>query len=701
VSTSAINTTSNAGTSGARFSRLLPLLFGGTILSSACLLFLVQPLISKMILPWFGGSAAVWVTAMLFFQVCLLLGYLYAHFLTELLTPRMQVIVHLTLLVLSLALLPIYPSRHWLPQPGEDPTAAVFAVLGTCVGLPYTLLSATSPLIQKWFARRVAGSLPYRYFALSNAGSLLALFAFPAFVEPRFSSHQQSHLWSAAFFGFAVLCGVSAILQLRITPEGNGEIVRQSRAGFSSLLFWTALSACASALLLIVTNLLTQNIAPMPLLWVVPLGIYLLTFILCFESGIWYRRWFFLPLALPSFAYIASTTRTVEDNELVKIGPLLLASLFVTCMSCHGELARLKPEARQLTAFYLAIATGGAMGGLAIALLAPRFFNTNYEYPIVLSVTAFVLLIMAWRERRTWIHPRAHLAIWLAAAALCLLLSGFAVQQFGVNLLEAKLLVRNFYGTLRVDEFQDDLHRQVRQLNHGTITHGNQFLDARMRHVPTTYYGRESGIGLTWRVLEQAGPINMGVIGLGTGTLAAYGRAGDRVQFYDINPLVIDIARNRFFYLSESAAHIGVSLGDARLTMERQSPQRFDILVIDAFSGDAIPVHLLTEEAFRLYWKHLKPDGVLAVHVSNRYLSLAPIVKAAADRFGYEARVVNNEDDDSLGVFQSEYVLVSRRANFFSNPLLVGEAMPVKVPSGTHLWTDDYSNIWQAIHFKG
>jgi SAM-dependent methyltransferase len=675
------------------------LLFGCTILLSACLLFLVQPLISKMILPWFGGSAAVWVTAMLFFQICLLAGYLYAHFLSILVRPRKQVIVHVGLLVLSLAVLPIYPSRHWLPKAGDDPTLAVFMVLGSCIGLPYTLLSSTSPLIQKWFALRTENALPYRYFALSNAGSLVALFAFPFYVEPRFNSHQQSYLWSAAFVLFAIICGVSALPQLRDSAAASAP--ERTRASVSSLAMWTALAGCASALLLIVTNLLTQNIAPMPLLWVVPLGIYLLTFILCFEGTIWYRRWFFLTLVLPALAYIAATTRLVEENELARIVPLLLLSLFVACMGCHGELARLKPEAGQLTTFYLAIATGGALGGLAIALLAPRVFHANYEYPIVLTVAAVVLLTAVWRERKSWIYPRLHLALWLAAAAACLILSLYAAQQIQINQVESRFLARNFYGALRVDEFEDETHRRVRQLSHGTITHGNEFLDVRMRHVPTTYYGRESGAGLTWRVLEQNGPINMGVIGLGTGTLAAYGRAGDRLLFYDINPLVIDIARTQFSYLSESAANIEISLGDARLTLEKQAPQLFDILVVDAFSGDAIPVHLLTAEAFRLYARHLKQDGVLVVHVSNRYLNLAPVVKAAADDLGWEARLVNNPDDDSLGVFQSDYVLVSNRAEFFSNPLLDKQARPIKVPTGMRLWTDDYSNIWQALHFGG
>jgi SAM-dependent methyltransferase len=673
------------------------MLFGGTILTSACLLFLVQPLISKMILPRFGGSAAVWVTAMLFFQTCLLLGYLYAHFLTRYLSSKNQVVVHVTLLVASLTLLPIYPSAHWLPKPGEDPTLMVFAVLGTCVGLPYTLLSATSPLIQKWFSQHGDNSLPYRYFALSNAGSMLALFAYPLLVEPRFTGHQQSYLWSGGFVLFAGVCIVSALFQLR------GATLAERTVGapvkWPMLILWTALAMFASAMLLIITNLLTQNIAPMPLLWVVPLGVYLLTFILCFDSAIWYRRWFFLPLVLPALAYVATTTKLVEDNELIKVIPLMLAAFFVVCMACHGELARLKPEPQQLTTYYLAIATGGALGGVAIAVLAPRLFNATYEYPVVLSVLPVVLLIAVWRERKAWGHPRVHLAIWLAAAAASVVLSIYAVQQFKANKPDAQYLVRNFYGALRIDEFKDDDNRAIRQLNHGTITHGTEFLHPSMRHVPTTYYGWESGAGLSWRVLQKAGPVSMGVIGLGTGTLAAYGRAGDRLEFYDINPLVVDIARNRFFYIADSPAHIDISLGDARLTMEQQPSQRFDMLVVDAFSGDAIPVHLLTAEAFKIYWKHLKPDGVLAVHVSNRYLKLVPVVKAAADNLGYEARLVNNPDDDSLGVFQSDYVLVSNRAGFFSDPLLDKQAMPIGATAGMRLWTDDYSNIWAAVHF--
>ena len=683
----------------------MPLLFGGTIFTSACLLFLVQPLVSKMILPWFGGSAAVWVTAMLFFQTCLLLGYLYAHFLTLHAGLKLQVILHSTLLLASLAVLPLAPSVRWLPKPGDDPTFGVFVVLGTCVGLPYTLLSATSPLIQKWFSLRNRNALPYRYFALSNAGSLLALFAFPLVVEPRLTSHQQSYLWSSGFLLFALLCVLSGFLQLVLRPIPLSSATDlphfeglAGRVTLGLMALWTALATCASALLLIVTNLLTQNIAPMPLLWVVPLGIYLLTFILCFDGTLWYRRWFFLSLVLPALAYIGHTTKVVEDEKIFQVIPLLLACFFVSCMACHGELSRLKPAPARLTTFYLAISVGGALGGLAIALLAPHFFNANYEYPIVLAVTAVVLLFPIWRERQFWHFPRVALGLWLAAAASCVVLSVYVAQQLRSNLVEASFMARNFYGPLRIDQFDDDGNRSMRRLSHGTITHGMQFLDSRLRHIPTTYYGRESGIGLTWRILEKAGPINMGVIGLGTGTLAAYGRGGDIIHFYDINPLVIDIAKTRFSYLADSAAHVDISLGDARLSLEREPVQRLDILVVDAFSGDAIPVHLLTEEAFRIYWQHLKPDGVLAVHVSNLYLNLAPVVEAAAQGSGHQARIVTNQDNDNYGVFQSDYVLVTNRPNFFDDPLLKTQVRTISLPSGTRRWTDDYSNLWQALH---
>jgi hypothetical protein len=679
-----------------------PLLFGITILASACLLFLVQPLSSKLILPWFGGSAAVWITCLLFFQTGLLLGYLYAHALTRYIRPRYQAVVHAALLLLSMAALPILPNPLWQPKPGEDPTWRVFGVLATSVGLPYLLLSSTSPLLQSWYAKRKLGALPYRYFALSNAGSLLALLAYPVLVEPYLSGHRQAFLWSAAFAVFALLCIATAATTTRSLPAGllDAGTSPVSKLPATTIFFWVSLPACASALLLTVTNLLTQNIAPMPLLWVLALSIYLSTFILCFESDRWYKRMLFIPLVLPALWFLASSSGTIDSDKIKVTVPLIGLALFVCCMACHGELVRLKPGAEDLTAFYLCLSAGGALGGLFVALFAPHVFPAMYEDPISYVSCALLLLLVFWYERPQWRRPHLALSLWLGAAAAAIFFGGYASQQTWREIRGANLLARNFYGALRVMDFSDG-KRRVRELSHGTITHGLQILDPRLRHLPTSYYGRDSGVGLTWRVLESQGPLRMGVVGLGAGTLAAYGRVGDTLRFYDINPLVPGIAKTKFTFLADCPAHIDIVMGDARLSMAQEPVQRFDILVIDAFSGDAIPVHLLTREAFRIYWRHLKPDGVLAVHVSNHYLDLAPIVMLAAKEAGKPAWQIDNDDDDSTEVYASTYVLVSGRPGFFQSNLLKGQLEPIAVPPHLRPWTDDFSNLWQVLKFSG
>lgn len=681
----------------------MPLLFGLTIFASACLLFLVQPLAAKLILPWFGGSAAVWITCLLFFQAGLLLGYLYAHGLAGRLGARAQAWAHRSLLVLSLSALPILPNAIWQPPPGADPTWNLFGALATSVGLPYLLLASTTPLLQSWYAGARQHTLPYRYFAVSNAGSLLALLSYPVLFEPRLTAHQQAWSWSAAFAVFVALCLAATFFPTRFATPSATRIPRAAdpAAARSSLrpLLWLSLAACPAALLLAVTNLLTQNIAPMPLLWVVPLGAYLLTFILCFESGRWYHRALFLPLVLPALGCLAAATRTLE-NQTIRLGvPLFTACLFVCCMACHGELSRLRPPASHLTAFYLALASGGALGGSFVALLAPHVFPAMYEYPIVLVACAAVLLIALWRDRHGWKKPDFGFGVWLSALAATLLLSAYACRETWRDVRDATLLVRNFYGALRVEEFMD-YGRKIRQLSHGTIIHGVQFVHPLFRHQPTTYYAFTSGAGLAWTKLARSGPLRMGIVGLGAGTLAAYGRAGDTLRFYDINPAVIQVARTRFTYLSDCPAHVDISPGDARLSMAREASQHFDLLVIDAFSGDSIPVHLLTREAFQVYWRHLKPDGVLAVHISNHYLNLAPVVKLAAEEAHKQAWQVDSEGDDAAEVFASTYVLVSSRASFFEDRLFSGELARIDVPAGMRPWTDDYSNLWQILKFN-
>ena len=683
----------------------LPVFFGITILSSACLLFLVQPLISKLILPWFGGSAAVWTTCMLFFQAGLLLGYLYAHGLVTALNPKLQAMLHTVLLAASLLALPILPNAIWQPSPGEDPTWRVLGALGalaTSVGLPYILLSSTSPLIQSWFTRTRRGVLPYRYFALSNAGSLVALLAYPVLVEPNLTGHQQAWFWSGAYISFAALCITTAWIAAAHPKAATTARPHEPDNPLSSLtiFLWLALPACASTLLLTVTNLLTQNVAPMPLLWVLPLSLYLLTFILCFESSRWYRRWLFLPLSLPGLALLGRASGPEHDESIGLTIIVLCAALLVLCMCCHGELAKLRPGTRRLTTYYLCLSAGGVIGGLFVALLAPHVFSANYENPIASCACALLLLAVAWRDYGKWIRDRTGLPLWVLAFASTIMLSIYICRETRRDTAGALLLVRNFYGALRVANSINDAKLVELQLVHGAVMHGIQLVNPMLRRRPTTYYTADSGIGIAWNTLAPSGPLKMGVVGLGAGTLAAYGRPGDTIRFYEINPQVVSIAATKFTFLSDCLSRHDVVLGDARLVLARQPSQQFDILAIDAFSGDAIPVHLLTREAFRIYWRHLKPDGVLAVHVSNQYINLAPVIALAAREMGKVAQEVETQDDPKTDQYSSAYVLVTSRPDFFNSPLLKNVAFNIPIPRGLRPWTDDFSNLWQVLLFN-
>lgn len=689
-----------------RSRHVLALLFGATILLSACLLFAIQPICSKLILPWFGGSSSVWITCLLFFQSALLFGYLYAHALTRAFPLKWQTGTHIFLLLACVAALHVLPNASWQPKPGQDPTWFVFGALATSVGLPYLLLSATSPLLQSWYSLTCEGALPYRYFALSNAGSLVALLAYPVLIEPHWSGRRQVWFWSITFVVFALLCSGTAALARAPNRISAGMFPEsQHRNSFTTLrppfrvTLWIALPACASMLLLSVTNLLTQNIAPMPLLWVLPLSIYLLTFILCFESDRWYKRWIFLPLLVPSLAGLAAAAYSFSNAPIRTAIPLLSAALFVCAMVCHGEVARLKPATRHLTGFYLSLAAGGAVGGLFVAFVAPRVFPAMYEYPIAFLSCSILLLIVTWRERSTWKQPNLAFACWMAGLTGTFLLAVYMGRETWQQSRDTTFLARNFYGALRVQDFEDRGQR-VRQLNNGTITHGIQFLSPTFRHYATTYYARESGVGLAWRALQHGSSLRVGIIGLGAGTLATYGRAGDLLRFYEINPLVIDIAKRQFTYVADCPAHVDVVLGDARLSLAHEPDQHFDLLVVDAFSGDAIPVHLLTREAFKIYWRHLKPEGVLVVHISNRYLELAPVVLRAAQESGKPVWEVDSDDDEAFDVYSTNYVLVTSKPGFFDDPLFRGELLKIDAHPELRTWTDDYSNLWQILDIK-
>ncbi len=676
------------------------LLYAVTIVFSAFLLFQVQPIIAKIILPWFGGSAAVWTACMLFFQIALLLGYAYAHWVSSR-PPRQQAIIHVALLAVSLAFLPIYPSDWWKPAGSDQPLLRILGLLAASIGGPYFLLSSTSPLLQSWFARGARRGIPYRYFALSNAGSMLALISYPVLVEPYISSHHQAWIWSGGYVLFAALCATVAWRTRGLSLIASETPAAMSALRIPTVLVWIALPAAASAMLLAVTNHLSQNVAAIPFLWVLPLSLYLLSFILCFDHPRWYVRPLFLGLlavAEGSMAFCLSGDGVIRS--LGVLIPLFSGSLFVCCMVLHGELARRKPATQHLTLFYLMVAVGGALGGLFVAAFAPVAFTALYEFPITIAFTALLVVGLFFRQRAAsgfWADQWK--VLWPGSAVIALALGGYLFYNMHELVSGNVLLVRNFYGALRVTDYAKSADQdEIRQLTHGTINHGEQFTDPKRRREPLTYYAPSTGVGRSITELQKYGPVRIGVVGLGTGTIAAYGRAGDYIRYYEINPLVPGIARNQFTYLSDTPAKLDVVLGDARLSMEHEPSQQFDLLAIDAFSSDAIPVHLLTREAFQIYFRHLKPDGVLAVHVSNKYLDLAPVVKLLANSLGKTAKLVESSAETKTETFASDWVMVFHRPSFETLPWLNAPDAKMTEISHLRLWTDDYSNLWQILN---
>jgi len=670
-------------------------LYALTILSSAFLLFLVQPIMAKQILPWFGGSAAVWTTCLVFFQFLLLFGYAYSDWTTRKLAPRRQAALHVALLLASLATLPIIPDAGWKPAGGDDPTWRILGLLTVTIGLPYFLLSTTGPLVQAWFARTFPAGTVYRLFALSNFGSLLALVAYPFAVEPWITTPHQSWGWSAGYAVFAALCAGSAIYSARARAQaagGTGEEAAQSEGPApqpKDYAMWLLFSGMGSFMLLAVTNHITHDVASVPFLWILPLTLYLLSFILCFEGRGWYRRIYFL---VPLLGIVGAMSWSLHaERGIVNIRealPLFAAGLFLMCMFFHGELAALKPAPRYLTRFYLMVSLGGALGGLAVGLIAPKIFNTYYEFSAGLVAT---LLIAVYVTRR--MHPVLPVLVLMTVG-----FTGYHIYRYIQTLAaDTRVMTRNFYGTLRVKDTGPATDPEsVRRLMHGLIMHGEQYLSGARRTEATTYYGATSGIGRLVKALQPSGPLRVGVVGLGTGTMAVWGRAGDVYRFYEINPLVVDIARGQFTYLKDSGAQIDIVLGDARLGMERESPQRYDVLVIDAFSSDSIPVHLITREALAVYLRHMKPGGVVAFHVTNRFLRLAPVVKRIAGDQGLHTILIVDEAEDS-DLAKTDWVLVARDPKLFERTGLDKLAEDIEDIPGMRVWTDDFNNLFQIL----
>jgi SAM-dependent methyltransferase len=674
----------------------------GAIFLGAFLLFQVQPIVAKAILPRYGGAPAVWTTCMLFFQTLLLGGYAYAHATATALKPRAQGILHTVLLAAALCTLPIYPKPGELAGVAEAPMLEILGLLLRSVAAPYFLLASTSPLLQSWSAAGGGGS-PYRLYALSNVGSMLALLSYPVAVEPWLTTRQQETIWSVAFGAFAVLSALSVRLAWKAAPTAAkpAEEPPVAPPTLGRRLMWLALPACASTLLLAVTNQMCQEVAVVPFLWLIPLSLYLLSFILPFESDRWYSRSWCIPvLALVLIVLTSAAAMGARAGILYGV-PVYSAGLFICCLFCHGELAARRPATRHLTSYYLLMSLGGALGGVFVSLIAPLLFRGFDEIYVGLAACGALAAGIAILDPANIIAGRRMfnpMQMWLVGvvAVVVIVLGMRLAQRARPELRE----LRDFYGTIRVAELPSpDGRGTIRFLTHVGTRHGQQYTDPERRTMPTSYFTHRCGIGILLDELADAPPRRMGIIGLGAGILATYGRPGDLIRYYELSPRMIDVARSDFTFLSDSKAKTEVVPGDARLSLEREMDEPpYDILVGDAFSSDAIPAHLLTREAFQIYAKRLKPGGVLALNVSTRHLDLGPLIKGLAETIGRSAVQIVTETDDEGAALYARWILITSDPSLFERPKIKAVA---KDPSGgqpsPRLWTDDYSNLLQVL----
>jgi hypothetical protein len=721
----------------------MPYDYAFSVLLSAFLLFLIQPMIGKFILPWFGGTPAVWSTVLLFFQSLLTAGYAYAYWLLGRVRDRLQGLVHLGMLGISLVLLllaalawpsPLTPGVGWRPSGNESPVWGIFRILAVSVGIPYFVLSSNSTLVQAWFGRDDRSRIPYRLYALSNLGSLVALISYPVLFEPNLTLQAQSYLWSAGYVVFAISTAYLALRAYRRTQVGATQGVAESvpsedqRPSIRAYALWIALAACASILLISVSSQITQEVAVIPFLWVLPLTIYLLTFILAFSSERWYARWPYL------LAFIVIGVISVW--MLVKWPPFSILTqiiiytllLFICCMICHSELFKLRPHPSFLPSFYLLIALGGAAGGIFATLLAPYLFSTGF-WELQWGVVACGLLLTAiiqsertaptrrrqdrsgrrraLKSGQTELSARRTVKPLSILSVAVVLLLGCAIVLIMRELSSETLLARrSFYGVSRVWEINSQIPgARAYQLTHGKTVHGFQFVAEELRDVPTTFYAEGSGVGLSLlNHPSRPGDLRVGALGMGIGVIASYGQPRDVFRFYEINPDVIRIAEGEggyFSYLDDSQAEIQIIPGDARISLEREllsnGPQDFDLLVLDAFSGDTIPLHLLTKEAFEIYLQHLKQDGIMAIHVSNRYFDLYLEAYRLADAFDLAAARIEDRGD-GVQSYDSIWMLLTRDRAFVELPAVAGRsAERPSIPASLPVWTDDFSNLLQIL----
>lgn len=764
------------------------MVFAFAIFASAFLLFQVQFIIGKHLLPWFGGAPAVWSACQVFFQGMLLAGYAYAHALVRWADPRRQAMIHGTLLALACVWLgvhawhggsPLLPGSQFEPEPDRDPVTQLLGALGASVALPFLVLAANAPLLQSWHARtgRVLDRT-YRLYALSNAGSLAGLLTYPFGFEAVFDLEVQAWLWSGLFLAFAVGCGLLALRAARtpvsaapaaatsFDPEAEPQTWRRTPPA-GSLLLWGLLPFAASLMLVATTNQLCQDVAVVPFLWMVPLALYLITFIVSFDRPHWYSRGLIAPTALVSLGAIYTADNTASIPVAVQLAVLGLF-LLLFCQLCHGELARLRPGRAHLTLYYLVIATGGALGAAVVSLIAPAVFSDFWEFHLGAALGWLIFATAWWRDRHSTffhgapLHYALFVAILLFAAiavgldrsplgerfggrdvvlwfagmfalnlasftclvtwrrafawwpgwsrlfvgATCLALAGAVYRAWHDTSADHIVVGRNFYGVVRLRLYPNSEGQKVLQLTHGNINHGMQLREEGMEMTPTTYYAPRSGVGLAISALRErrAGePLHLGVLGLGTGTLAAYAQPGDQVRFYEINPLVIMLSRSDpaiFTFVQGSQGEVSLAYGDARLSLESElaadGSRQFDLLAVDVFSSDSIPVHLMTLEAFETYAAHLRgPDAILAIHTSNRFLDLQPVVQALARRLGLAGLDVQDLGADT-GASASTWILLSRDPEILAG---IDAATEFAFPLDGRevLFTDRYSNLLSIL----
>ncbi|NQZ20558.1 MAG: fused MFS/spermidine synthase [Colwellia sp.] len=688
------------------------MLYLAIIFLSAFLLFQVQPLIAKLILPFFGGGAAIWTACLLFFQAFLLLGYFYSHCLTQLKSVKMQLSIHLGLIALSLLTLPIGMSLFTYVSPTTAPLLSILLLLTSSIGLPYFVLSSTGPLIQRWLTYVEVGKLPYQLYSLSNVGSLLALLSFPFVFEPLLSTTQQSIYWTV---GYGIFAGLIITLlwkmsQLSLTTSVDTKPMENNHSNHGIRLIdkvlWISLAMVGVIILVATTNAMTQNIPPVPFLWILPLCLYLLTFIVSFHSPKWYVReyWFALFVLTACLALLMHFIGSQFD--IVSQVIIYSCILFIACMICHGELARLKPAVEKLTLYYLFISLGGFLGSAFVAFIAQNIFEQFLEFPLAI-ISVFVLLALS-----VFIQLDKHVKkqTWLIPINIILAVS-FTLGLVYLNTLFIKTNVfseRNFYGILSVKDVEINGKIQ-RRLIDGTTSHGTQSLASGEAKTPRSYYRKNTGVALTieqltrQRVLKGQS-LNAGFVGLGAGTLAAYASAGDDYIFYELNPAVISAAQNYFSYLADSAANIELVQGDGRVSLQKQldsdGSQQFDLLVIDAFSGDSIPQHLLTQEALALYFKHLKQDGILVVHISNTHLNLIPLVRGLANVLDKDIVYVKTKAKGSEE-HDAQWVMLTNNQDFLNDARLKVylSAWPREnsVEDNLIIWSDEHSDLLSVL----